>query len=457
MDHPLPSLVDLSDLARRVDDEAEHWLASLAPAAGALPPSPAARRTLAQRLERWRYHLLDKHHGPIAPLERRLVEQLDLLANHLAGRRPRAPRSPSAAVQPPDQSRGLERALSAVDPRAWLALDPRVPLADVTRWAAEQTCARFSAAASFSADPRSGRAGRRMLLYAPLYLSSHCINHCRYCAFRYPHPLQREHLRADEAVQQAEILWQRGLRHLLLVAGDFPSLTTTDYFADVARRLTSRGFSIAVEVAPQSTADYAQLARAGVRAVTLYQETYQPQLYARYHPRGTKARFDWRLEAPERAAEAGIERLGLGILLGLAPLHDDLAALVRHACYLVERFAGLRLAFSLPRIHEAPDGFEPPHPVDDESLLRCYCALRLAFPRAELVLSTRERPELRDRLAAVCITQLSAESCTSPGGYGRHAAGAADRQQFPVADHRSVRQVAAELERWGFRVRFSLD
>jgi len=321
-------------------------------------------------------------------------------------------------------------------------LDADLPLDDLAEQAAELTRANFS-------DPATGR--RRMLLYAPLYLSSYCTNVCTYCGFRNPRRVQRRHLEPDEAVDQAEILLGRGFRHILLVAGDYPRLTTPDYFAGIARALVERGIRPAVEIAPQSTSSYARLATAGVCGVTLYQETYQEELYTLYHPRGSKASYDWRLEGLQRAAEAGIGRLGLGVLLGLADPREDLPALVRHAAYLHDRFPEHTLAFSLPRIHEAPEGFEVPFPVDDETFVRLYGTLRVAFPRAELVLSTREPVLLRNRLAEICITQMSAGSCTIPGGY--EDAHAADYgQQFPISDHRRVAEVADWLDWAGFEV-----
>jgi len=290
-----------------------------------------------------------------------------------------------------------------------------------------------------------------MLLYAPLYLSSHCVNHCVYCGFRAPHSIRRKHLSVDEAVHQAEILHRRGFRHILLVAGDFPRLTTTDYYVDVIRAVVALGMSPAVEIAPQTTTSYAALAAAGACGVTLYQETYDEELYALYHPRGSKASYDWRLEGLERAAEAGMGRLGLGILLGLADPHKDLAAMLRHADYLHARFPNHTLAFSLPRIHQAPKNFETPYPVDDETFIRLYCALRVAMPRAELVLSTREPVWLRNRLAEICITQMSAGSSTIPGGYenGDDESGG---EQFPVCDHRAPDEVAAWLQTAGFDI-----
>ena len=148
-------------------------------------------------------------------------------------------------------------------------------------------------------------------------------------------------------------------------------------------------------------------------------------------------------------------RLGLGILLGLADVRDDLLSMMRHAAYLKDRFPDRTLAFSLPRIHEAPDEFEIRYPVSDDQLIRLYCVLRIAFPEAELVLSTREPVELRNRLARICITQMSAGSSTAPGGY--QAGGEAIGEQFPVIDGRSPSEVADWLDAEGFRVCWSVE
>jgi 2-iminoacetate synthase len=289
-----------------------------------------------------------------------------------------------------------------------------------------------------------------MLLYAPLYLSNYCINHCVYCGFRHPNLVPRKHLSVAEAVREAEILMDRGFRHILVVAGDFPRMTTTEYYVSILRELRARGVTPAIEIAPQSTAAYAALVEAGAAGLTLYQETYNEALYALYHPRGSKTSYDWRLEGLERSAEVGMQRIGLGILLGLADPREDLLAMIRHACYLKARFPDRTLAFSLPRIHGAPAGFRVPFPVDDDTFLRMYCALRIAFPDAELVLSTREPAALRNRLAAICITQMSAGSCTAPGGYEESEGETRAGEQFPVCDQRTPAEVAACLDSAGF-------
>jgi 2-iminoacetate synthase len=406
------------------------------------PSSCDIRRKAAAGLERWRYQLLKQHPGTLSARDRELADALDLAANRLAGHGPRPPRSPRTAIRDAALDTGAIAAAKA-------CLDPKVSLEDLTLRAREITRENFKVP---SAAPG---AYWRMLLYAPIYLSSHCINYCTYCGFRYPNAIPRKHLTFQESLREEEILRSRGFRHILLVAGDFPSLTTTDYFVRILRELAARGVAPGIEIAAQSTESYAAMVAAGARAMTLYQETYNEELYARYHPRGSKVSFDWRLESFDRAADAGVERLGLGILLGLADPRDDLLAMLRHALYLQTRYPSLSLAFSLPRIHEAPSGFKPPYPVDDATFVRLYCALRIAFPNAELVLSTREAAPLRDCLARICITQISAGSSTVPGGYGTSTQDPCGAQ-FPVCDHRQPAEMAGWLQDQGFHVVWEL-
>lgn len=433
------SLTALSEWITAVDEQATHRLPLLRRAArivnGLDDAAHDVRLVLAEQLERWRYQDLDAMRRRPHPLGCRLAELLDLLSRRLSGRFDTPPRAARTALEntfctPIEVRRALD------------CLDARVPLETVAQRAGRMTAEHFTA---------PGTASRRMLLYAPLYLSSHCTNYCTYCAFRAPNVLERRHLSMDEALRQAEMLVDRGLRHILLVAGDYPRLTSTEYYVGIIRALTKRGLRVAVEIAPQSTSSYAALARAGACGVTLYQEVYDAELYAAYHAQGAKAAYDWRLEGLERAAEGGIGRLGMGILLGLGEPREELATLVRHAVYLRGRHPDCTLAFSLPRIHEAPDGFHVPHPVDDETFIRMYCGLRYAFPAAELVLSTRERPELRDRLAAICITQLSAGSSTAPGGYSEFTS-SDSHGQFPIHDTRTVDDMAAWCRQSGFTV-----
>ncbi|MCP4783233.1 MAG: radical SAM protein [Fuerstiella sp.] len=464
-----PSLTDFAEWIAATDPHASQRMPLVDQAskvlAGTIDLSFEERELLADKIERWRYQTLNHRPHALTAKERSLMQVLDLTSNELAQRRQRAHRAPRSALQASGDLMSSPQLTEESGPADFIASSAfDVPLDELVRQAAACTDRHFSGLKEPGADGSSQVVGgamsgeqahntaRRMLLYAPLYLSSHCINHCRYCGFQHSNDLEREHLTPDEALRQAEILHQRGHRHLLLVAGDFPRLTSTGYFSGIIRDLVKRGFSVAVEVAAQSTASYAELVRAGVCGVTLYQETYDEQLYADYHPRGSKVWFDWRLEAPERAAEAGIGRLGLGVLLGLAEPKQDVLAMIRHAHYLQSRFPDVRLAFSLPRIHEAPKGFVPACQVDDDLFVRLYCAVRLAFPEAHLLLSTRESAALRNRMTKICITQMSAGSSTAPGGYQSTTNDHRNRQQFPVSDDRSPSEMAGWLSDAGFEV-----
>lgn len=441
------SLSGLDDWVRAVDDHAAHHLPLLEQAGRVLAQSEqapeAVRRELADKLERWRYQHLNRRWGAWLPGDAMLADGLDLAANQLAGRRPRPARATWAALG--DATLDTDAMAEAL-----ALLDAGATTDELARRAAALTLEHFGAV---PAGALPGPRRRRVLMYAPLYVSSFCVNHCLYCGFRYPLNIERRHLSPQEAIEEAEVLRRWGFRHLLVVAGDFPKHTTTGYFCGILEELRRRGVCPAVEIAPQSTEAYARLVAAGACGLTLYQETYDERLYRQYHGRGPKASYHWRLEAMDRAAEAGMPRLGLGILLGLNDPRRELLFLMRHARYLQERFPRCALAFSLPRIHHAPAGFHVPHPVDDETFVRLYCALRIAFPQADLVLSTREPPPLRDRLAGICITRLSAGSSTAPGGYARAADTCAG--QFPVTDHRSPAEVARCLQNAGIEVRWS--
>jgi 2-iminoacetate synthase len=461
----LPPIAEFVQLVKATDEEADHRLQLVEQAApvlyAAATSSEDERFSLAEKFERWRYQRLNKYGSLLSANDRRLIALLDLAASKILQGHPRPPKAPRAAIHSGACSE------SQVDPGSRssdfagfeAALDPHVPLEKVAQEAALVTFHHFRSRPADATKwtwrddvlaPRDLPMRWRMRLYVPLYLSNHCVNHCLYCAFRFPNKLDRVHLSADEAIAEAELLRTQGHEHLLVVAGDFPKLTSTDYLVTIIRELVARDFSVSVEVAAQGTVSYAKMGRAGACGVTLYQETYQEELYRRFHPRGPKMWFDWRLEAPERAAEAGMKRLGLGVLLGLADPARDIRCLIGHGQYLLDRFPEVKLAFSLPRIHAAPDGFKSGIAVDDETFIRLYCALRFSFPTAHLVLSTRERPSLRDELARICITQMSAGSCTAPGGYTGIETGSHTREQFPVFDHRTSSQVADALERSGF-------
>ena len=288
------------------------------------------------------------------------------------------------------------------------------------------------------------RFGRTIRLYAPLYLSNCCVNSCRYCGFNKENKFERTRLTIEQAVTEADIIASEGFRDILLVSSEDRKFVSAEYIAELARKLRSKFCSISIEVYQMGTAEYARLFEAGIEGVTLYQETYDREAYAHYHPSGPKSDYDNRLDAPDHIAAAGMREIGVGALLGLADWRVETLALGEHVHYLAKRYWQSHVSVSFPRIKPAAnvDGSRFTHLLSDRNLVQMIIALRLCFADVGFVLSTRERTELRDRLIKLGITKMSAGSKTNPGGYSqRHGA----VEQFEIGDTRSPAQVAAMI------------
>jgi 2-iminoacetate synthase len=318
------------------------------------------------------------------------------------------------------------------------------------------------------------RFGRVIRFFAPLYLSNECINNCRYCGFSRDNAIRRVTLSVDEVVREAQALRQQGFRNLLLVAGEHPKFVSHDYLAACIQQLHPDWPSLSLEVAPMETAEYRPLVAAGAEGLVVYQETYDPEMYATVHTAGPKRNFAWRLESPERAYAAGFRRLGISPLYGLADWQAEAISVAAHAQYLLRHCWKAQLTVSTVRLRPCAGEFPPPRPMSDRELVQLVCALRLFLPDVGLVLSTRETPKLRDGLIPLGITLISAGSHTEPGGYtgagaekthltrgGRiieasmrgEAAPAETTDatgQFVIADDRSPADVSEVVRRLGF-------
>lgn len=321
------------------------------------------------------------------------------------------------------------------------------------------------------------RFGKVIRLFAPLYLSNECINNCRYCGFSRDNPILRVTLSIDEVKREATALQQQGFRNLLLVAGEHPKFVSNNYLRDCIVALHPEWPGISLEVGPMETDEYRPLVQAGADGLVVYQETYDRDVYAEMHTAGPKRNFDWRLETPERAYDAGFRRLGISALYGLADWRHEALSVAAHANYLLRNCWKASLSISLTRLRPCAGEFEPLTHLSDRELAQLICAFRLMFPDVGLVLSTRESPKLRDGLIPLGVTMISAGSHTEPGGYtgaGREkihhtkkgrivelAAGSSEWQtadghatsatsQFEIADQRSPRQVAELLRRLGY-------
>ena len=300
--------------------------------------------------------------------------------------------------------------------------------------------------------------GNRIVMFAPLYVSNLCANECLYCAFRASNrDLPRRALEQAEIAAEVGHLLAQGHKRLVLVAGEAYPKEGLDYILSAIRTVysTRRGNDnirrVNVNIAPLTVDDFRRLLEAQIGTYQLFQETYHRETYQRMHVRGLKADFDWRLGCMDRAMLAGIGDVGIGALFGLYDWRFELLALMHHARHLEDRFGCGPHTISVPRIEPAEGSATseaPPHAVTDGEFLKLVAILRMAVPYTGLILSTRERPEIRSRALQLGISQISAGSRTNPGGYEDDSleAGA----QFSLGDHRSLDEVVRDLAETGF-------
>jgi 2-iminoacetate synthase len=341
---------------------------------------------------------------------------------------------------------------AVVDQAGWADVDralkrARPSLADFAALLSPLAAEQVERLAVRSQQITKARFGSTVRLFAPLYLSNECVSTCTYCGFSASNLIARRTLSVQEVVEEAEELARRGFRHVLLVAGEHARIVSKGYLEQVVRAVAPLFSQVSVEVQVWDTATYRRLLEAGCDGVVVYQESYDQATYSEVHLKGKKRNYAWRLGAPDRAAEAGMRRLGIGTLLGLHPdWRSEALLMASHASALTRRWWRCEVQVALPRLRPAAGGYEPADPIDDRSLTQLLCALRIFLPDVGITMSTREPPQLRDHLAVLGVTSMSAGSHTEPGGYARESAA---EPQFEISDTRSPAEVAAALRDLG--------
>ena len=289
--------------------------------------------------------------------------------------------------------------------------------------------------------------GKTISLYAPLYLSNYCPGGCAYCGFAADRQQPRHRLSPDELSREIDGLKAMRIEDVLLLTGERCPQADYDYLLEGVREAARHFHNVSIEAFAMSREEYARLADAGCTGVTLYQETYDRELYKRLHRWGDKRDYDFRLQAASNILEAGMRYVGLGALLGLGEPQAEMLALFRHADELKRRFWRSGVMVSFPRICSEVGDFVPEHKITDRMLVRYILAFRICFPDVHLVLSTRESAAFRDGMAGVGISRMSVASRTTVGGYSETPA--EDSGQFDVQDKRDGIEFCAALRAHG--------
>ncbi len=286
--------------------------------------------------------------------------------------------------------------------------------------------------------------GERIVFFAPLYVSDFCVNDCRYCNFhRSNTALTRRRLSLNEVGAQVKLLIEMGHKRLLVESGEDPKKNTIDYIAKVIDKIYSVRAGkgnirrVNVNIAATTVENYRKLKEAGIGTYQLFQETYHRPTYEKLH-NGPKSDYDRQITAYDRAFSAGIDDLGLGVLFGLYDWRFEAMSLIAHSKYLDSRHKVGPHTISVPRFRTGPSvTYRARYPVSDGDFLKLIALLRLAVPYAGMIISTRESPAMRKKAFAAGISQASASSVASVGGYGekKHEA------QFAICDERDLDSV----------------
>ena len=291
------------------------------------------------------------------------------------------------------------------------------------------------------------RFGKTIQMYAPLYVSNECQNICTYCGFSLDNKIKRKTLMDFEIKLEVAALKEAGFDHVLLVAGEANYTVNINYFLNAIDMIKDQFSIISIEVQPLSQEEYERLHKAGVYSVLVYQETYHQDVYKKYHTKGKKSNFDFRLDTPDRIGKAGIHKIGLGVFLGLEDWRTDSFFNALHLDYLQKTYWQTKYSVSFPRLRPAEGTVPPNFIMDDRDLTQLICAYRLWNEDLEISISTRENENFRNHIIPIGTTSMSAGSKTNPGGY---VVDPQSLEQFEISDERSALEIATLISNSGY-------
>ncbi len=293
--------------------------------------------------------------------------------------------------------------------------------------------------------------GKTIQLYTPIYLSNYCQNQCAYCGFNLKNDVARQKMSLLEVEAEAKFIASTGLKHILVLTGESRVHSSIEYIKSCIDVLKKYFSSIAVEIYALNQKEYEQIVWSGADGLTLYQETYDENVYDLVHKSGPKKDYCFRLDAPERGAKAGFRNINLGVLLGLSSWRRDVFFLGLHAKYLQDNFSDVDIGISIPRLRPHAGDFSVQEVVSDKNIVQVICALRIFLPRLSIAVSTRENAQFRENILPLGVTRFSAGSTTKVGGHTKLSNLEKDLPQFEIADQRNVAQVKQMLIEKGYQ------
>ena len=301
--------------------------------------------------------------------------------------------------------------------------------------------------------------GKRIVMFAPLYLSNYCVNSCIYCPYHIQNKeITRKQLSQDEIRDEVIALQDMGHKRLALEAGEDPVHVPIEYILESIKTIYSIHHKngdirrVNVNIAATTVENYRKLKEAGIGTYILFQETYKKDSYLKLHPRGPKHDYAYHTEAMDRAMEGGIDDVGLGVLFGLHNYDYDFVGLLMHAQHLEACFGVGPHTISVPRIQPAsdidPDDFD--NSISDEIFKKIIACIRIAVPYTGMIISTRESKEVREEALRIGISQISGGSKTTVGGYAMPEPEEENSAQFDISDNRTLDEIVEWLLELGY-------
>lgn len=292
------------------------------------------------------------------------------------------------------------------------------------------------------------RFGKTISLYIPMYVSNACTNKCVYCGFNHDNTMSRTTLDMDQISRECEAIKKLGpFENILIVSGEYPSLCGVEYMEKVLQTCRPYFHNMTLEIQPLRSAEYERLTHSGLNGVVCFQETYHRDAYKKYHPRGLKSHYAWRLNGYDRMGDAGLHKIGLGVLLGLEDWRADTVMMARHLRYLQKKYWRSRFSVNFPRMRPSESGFQPKVVLSDSQLAKLTFAFRIFDHDVDISYSTRELASYRDNMLTLGVSSMSAGSRTDPGGYAIYKDAL---EQFEISDDRSPEQVAEAIRKKGY-------
>ncbi|MGG5462214.1 2-iminoacetate synthase ThiH [Clostridium sp. B9] len=290
--------------------------------------------------------------------------------------------------------------------------------------------------------------GKTVLLYTPMYISNYCINKCSYCGYNVENKICRRKLNQEEIKKEGKFISEEGFKHILILTGESEYHTPVEYIEESIRTLGEMFPSITLEIYPMTEDGYKKAVLAGAEGLTVYQETYDEEVYDRVHIAGPKKDYKFRLDAPERGAKAGMRSLGIGALLGLSDFRVDAFFTALHGRYLRKKYPHIDISYALPRIRPCEGGLKELNAVSDRDLVQMILAYKLFDPQGGINISTREEKEFRRNLIPLGVTKISAGVSTEVGGHSLKEKGTS---QFDISDESSVEDVKELIKSKGYQ------